>query len=64
MLARVEEELGTLHIVEDPLAADADHDADPSHAEMVGLPPGGTDQVMLVGDLIAECVTAVHPAVA
>ena len=63
VLACVEEELRTLRIVEDPLAAYAHHDADPSHALMVGLPPGGTDQAMLIGDLIAECVTTMHPAV-
>ncbi len=56
------EELKTLRIVHDPLEADQDFDADPSHAEMRGLPPGDSDQAMLVGDLISECVTYMHPA--
>ena len=64
VLSTVSQELDTLHIVHDPLDADGDHDADPSHAEISGLPPGDSDQAILVGDLIAECVTAMHRAVA
>ncbi|MYF68595.1 MAG: hypothetical protein F4053_00440 [Proteobacteria bacterium] len=37
--------------------------ADPSHAEIIGLPPSESDFSMLVGDLIAECVIAMHAAV-
>ena len=36
---------------------------DPSHSQITGLPPGDSDQALLVGDLIAECVTEMHPAV-
>ena len=60
---RVSSELDTLRIVHDPLEAVGSYKADPSHAEITGLPPADSDQAMLVGDLIAECVRAMHPAV-
>ena len=63
VLRVVSVELDTLRIVHDPLAEEGAHEADPSHAEITGLPPGDTDQAALVGDLIAECVVAMHPAV-
>ena len=63
VLSEVGRELDTLRIVHDPLEAESGFDADPSHAEIVGLPPGDSDQAMLVGDLIAECVIDMHPAV-
>ena len=62
VLRVVSEELDTLRIIHDPLEANQDFDADPSHAEMRGLPPGSSDQAMLVGELIAECVISMHPA--
>ena len=31
--------------------------------QIEGLPPGETDEAELIGDMIAECVTEVHPAV-
>ncbi len=40
-----------------------DFPADPSHAEVLGLPPGDSDQAQLVGDLISRCVTDMHPAI-
>lgn len=61
VMSRVAEELDSLRIIHDPLEAEKDFDADPSHAEIVGLPPGDSDHALLVGDLIAECVTAMHP---
>ena len=33
-----------------------DFEADPSHAKITGLPSGDSDEAMLIGDLIAECV--------
>ena len=60
---RVAEELDTLRIVHDPLEAEGAFEADPSLAQITGLPPHGSDQAMLVGALIAECVAAVHPAI-
>lgn len=63
VLRVVSEELDTLRIVHDPLAAEGEHEADSSHAEFTGLPSGDTDKAALVGDLIAQCVVAMHPAV-
>ena len=57
------EELDTLRIIHEPLEAEEQFEADPSHAEITGLPSSGSDQAMLVGDLIAECVVAMHPAI-
>ena len=63
VIREVAEELDSLRIVEDPLEATDSFDADPSHAEITGLPPGDSDYALLVGDLIAECVIEMHPAV-
>ena len=60
---RVAEELDTLRILHDPLEAEGTFEADPSHAEIAGLPSGDSEQAILIGDLIAECVTAMHPAI-
>ena len=60
---KVAEELDSLRIVSDPLPAEIDFDADPSHAAIIGLPHGDSDQGALIGDLIAECCTEMHPAV-
>ena len=59
---RVADELDALRIVHDPLDAEGGFEADPSHAEIIGLPPGGSDEALLIGDLIAECVVDMHPA--
>lgn len=48
--------LASLNFFEAPLASTAEFDADCSHAEITGLPRGDTDEAMLVGDLIAECI--------
>lgn len=64
VLHAVSQELDTLRIVHDPLEADQDFDSDPSHAEITGLPPGDSDDAVLVGDLIAECIVTMHPALA
>ncbi len=63
ILRVVSEELDTLRIVHDPLEAEGGFEADPSHAQITGLPPGDSDQAALVGDLIAECIIAMHPAI-
>ena len=59
----VAEELDTLRIVHNPLEAQEGFKADPSHSEIIGLPPGESDQAILIGDLIAECVTNMHRAI-
>lgn len=48
--------LESLGFIEAPLASTAEFEADCSHAEITGLPPGETDEAMLVGDLIVECI--------
>jgi len=57
------EELGTeLEIIEAPLPPSDGFEADPSHAEIIGLPPGESDEAMLIGDLIADCIIPpLHP---
>lgn len=39
-----------------PLDPTDGFEADPSHAEITGLPPGDSDDAMLIGDLLAQCV--------
>lgn len=63
VMSKVSSELETLRIAHDPLVAEGLFDADPSHTEMYGLPPGDSDQAMLIGDLIAECIIDMHPAI-
>lgn len=63
VIREVAKELETLRVVHDPLAATERFDADPSHAEIVGLPSGDSDQAALIGDLVAECVIDTHPAI-
>lgn len=60
----VSEELEALRIVHWPLDAEGDHPADPSHAEITGLPPADSDHAALVGDMIAQCISGLHPAIA
>lgn len=54
--------LETCRIIHDPSPADEKNEADPSHSEIKGLPPKGSPEAALIGDMIAECVVAVHPA--
>jgi len=62
IMSEVAAELDTLHIVHDPLEATEEFDADPSHAEIRGLPPGAADHAAVGGDPIVECVVDMHPA--
>ena len=63
VLWEVSTELDTLRIVHDPLDAERGFEADPSHAQITGLPPGDSDDALLVGDLMADCVSDMHPAI-
>ena len=58
----VSEELEAMQIVHWPLEAEGAYPADPSHAEITGLPPGDSDHAALVGDMIAQCVIRLHLA--
>jgi len=59
----VSEELEAMRIEHWPLEANGEYPADPSHAEVTGLPPGDSDLAALVGDLIAQFVIGLHPAI-
>lgn len=59
----VHAELANLRFVHDPLPAEGEFEPDPSHSEIAGLPAADSPEAELVGDMIAECVTAVHPSV-
>ncbi len=63
VLCAVRDELDSLRIMHDPLEAAEGFAADPSHSQITGLPPANTDEALLVGDMIAECVTTMHAAV-
>lgn len=63
IIREVSDELDTIRIVHDPLEAEQDVEADPSHSQISGLPPGNSDQAMLIGDLIAACVVRLHSPV-
>ena len=55
-----------LRIVHRPAAASARFPwPDPSHSEIRGLPPPRTDsqQRRLIGDMLAQCVSRLHPAI-
>ena len=56
------EELKAMQIVHWPLEAEGEFPADPSHAELTGLPPGDSDHAALIGDMIAQCIIDLHPA--
>ena len=62
ILQTVSEELKTLLIIHDPLEECQDFEADPSHSEILNLPQADTDQSILIGELIAECIIVQHPA--
>lgn len=51
-----------IRLVHTPLDATEIYDADPSHGDIIGLPPAGSSQSALVGDLLAQCINALHPA--
>lgn len=54
--------LDEIRFIHSPLAPEGGFEADPSHSEVVGLPPGDTPEAELIGDMIAESVTEAHPA--
>ena len=59
----VRNELKGLRFIHTPLDAEGGPEADPSHSEITGLPPGDSDHAALIGDMIAQCVQATHPAI-
>ncbi len=53
----------SLSFVNRPLGSENGYPSDPSHCEITGLPPGDTPLAELVGDMIAQCVERLHPAI-
>ena len=46
-----------LGMVSAPLPPEDKFEADPSHSEITGVPPSDSDEAIVIGDLISECVT-------
>ena len=55
--------LDELQFIHMPLAADENYAADPTHGEIMGLPPKDSPEADMIGDLIVKCVIEIHPAV-
>ncbi len=55
--------LETLRFIHVPLAAEGEYQPDPSHSEIRELPPGDSLEAALIGDMIAECIQTIHPAI-
>ena len=55
-------ELDNLRFTHQPLPAEGSHEADPSHSEILGLPPADSPEAELIGDVIAECIQIAYPA--
>ena len=57
------DEIADLSVRNTPLAATEEHEEDPSHSEILGLPEvAEEDRSAVIGEMIAECVRALHPA--
>ncbi len=52
-----------LRFIHNPLAAEGNYEVDPSHSEITGLPQGNSPEAELIGDMIAQSINAVYPAV-
>jgi len=53
-----------VRIVSDPLEATRDHkEPDLTHAQIINLPPWDSDDAAQAGDIISECVIAMHRAI-
>ena len=59
----VQSRLETLRFIHVPLTAEGEYQPDPSHGEITGLPPGDSPEAALIGDMIAECIGTIHPAI-
>ena len=62
-VAYVGDELPNLRFIRSPSHPRDSYPADPSHSEILGLPSAGSPVSELIADMIAECVTALHPTV-
>ncbi len=55
--------LDSVRFVHAPLAAEDTHEADPSHSEVNDLPAEDSPEAELIGDMIAQTITAIYPAI-
>ena len=55
-------ELPEIRVEHAPTDASSTNDGDPSHSEIKGLPLNDKPQQALIGDMMAECVSRLHPA--
>ena len=55
--------LDSVRFVHTPLAAKGAHEADPSHSEVTDLPAADSPEAELIGDMIAQTITAIYPAI-
>jgi len=60
LMRAVSGKLGGSRVVHDPQDATEEHCADPSHALVIGLPPHGADEAQVIGEWIAERVSATY----
>jgi hypothetical protein len=58
----VSDRLPGIRFVHSPAPPKGQYPSDPSHSDIVGLPANWTPESELIGDLIAECFAALHPA--
>ena len=59
---RLDTEGYSIKLMHTPQPANERHGPDPSHSEILDLPPFGSPHSEMIGDLIAdECVTGKHP---
>ena len=59
----VGDRLPNLRFVHKPSPPKGKYQADPSHSEILGLPPTGSPESELIGDLIAQWVAELHPTI-
>ena len=62
-LEYVVDRLPDLRFVHSPSPPKGPYAADPSHSEVMGLPPNGSPESELIGDLIVQCVNELHPTI-
>ena len=62
-LNHIGDNLPDLEFVKSPSLPRGEYPADPSHSEVLGLPPWESLESEFIGDLIVECVTNLHPTV-
>lgn len=63
MMSALSEDLDSARVIHDPEDATEEYGPNLSHTLITGLPPHGSDKARTIGDLIAECVTVLHPVV-